>query len=245
MRPYTDITVLLDRSGSMQKIKAGMESGFNAFLEGHRTIPSTRLTLIEFDSPGGQWHQLHSGLDLCTKYTAMPIEDAPRLTLVPRGGTPLLDALCRAIDMTGKRFARMAEDHRPLGVLFVIITDGEENMSREFTRSDVFGRIRLQEDTYKWEFIYLGANQDAISEAAHYGIKMANAIDYGFTSTGSGTVMAAMTANTVNYASATSTGTTQPSTLSYTFDQRVGAADTDEALQKKVQTLTPPAGVGG
>lgn len=99
MADYTDITVLLDRSGSMASIKAAMESGFNEFLQQHRAVPASRLTLVQFDTDNPQE----------VVYLAKPITDAPSLDLTPRGSTPLLDALCRAIDATGNRLKAMPE----------------------------------------------------------------------------------------------------------------------------------------
>src|SRR5688572_22144100 len=98
----------------MDSIKTAMESGFDEFLAEHRKNPSTRLTLVQFDN--------HNSQDVV--YTARPIVEAPRLSIDPRGMTPLFDALCTAIDRTGARLAAMPERDRPSNVLFVIITDG-------------------------------------------------------------------------------------------------------------------------
>lgn len=160
MRKYTDITVLLDRSGSMESCKQAMESAFAEFVKGNKAIPSTRLTLIQFDSVD----------PLEVIYENIPVKNVGELALVPRGGTPLVDAFVRTIDRTGARLRDLRESERPNQVLFVVITDGQENSSREFKRRDVLDRVRKQQDSYNWKFIYLGANQDAIGEAATFGI---------------------------------------------------------------------------
>lgn len=190
MRNYTDITVLLDRSGSMQSIKAAMESGFDEFVGQHKQNPTTQLTLIQFDGIDDQ----------AVSYTARPVADVPRLSLDPRGWTPLLDAFCKAIDATGSRLAKMAERERPNKVLFLIVTDGQENRSKTYKREDVRARVEKQQNTYNWEFVYLGANQDAIMEAQTFGITADRALYYtGDVACTTGT-WRELTKNTVAYA---------------------------------------------
>jgi uncharacterized protein YegL len=168
MAPYTDITILLDRSGSMTSIKDATEAGFKEFIQQHRAVPSTRLTLAQFDGENAQ--------DVV--YTEVPVADIAGLTLDPRGMTPLNDAVCRTIDATGARLAAKPEAERPEKVLFLIITDGQENASHTFTRKDVRARIERQHGTYNWQFAYLGANQDAFKEAETMGIPKMFALNY-------------------------------------------------------------------
>lgn len=195
MKNYADITVLLDRSGSMQSIRAAMESGFDEFVGQHRQNSSTRLTLIQFDGVNDQE----------VLYTARPINDVPRLSIDPRGWTPLLDALCKTIDATGSRLRSVSERDRPNKVLFVVITDGQENRSKTYTRRDVKERIDRQRGAYSWEFVYLGANQDAIAEAATFGIPHTHAITYSHDSFAALNTMRGMARNTANYVSTGST----------------------------------------
>lgn len=168
MKAYTDITILLDRSGSMSKIKEAMEEAYGGFLKVHQKVPSTRITLIQFDTENDQ--------DMV--YENMKVRQAGGLNLDPRGATPLIDAFVKAIDGTGRRLSSLPEKDRPDQVLFVVITDGLENASKEFKRQDVFDRVTLQHKAYKWQFIYLGANQDAIKEAATYGIGAGQTITF-------------------------------------------------------------------
>ena len=176
MKQETDVTVILDRSGSMQKIASDAIGGFNEFLaEQERQAGDCRLTLIQFDN---QYEVV---------YAAQPIAQAPRLTedtFQPRGSTALLDAIGRTIDRTGRRLAALSEDERPDRVMLVIITDGLENASSDFTREQIFGMISRQRDVFNWSFLFLAANQDAIAEGAKMGIGAQQSLD--FSATGAG-----------------------------------------------------------
>lgn len=173
---YTDITVILDRSGSMGTIAQDTIGGYNQFLKSQREEPgSCTWTLHQFDD---QYE---------TVVNAVPISQAPALTdktFVPRGSTALLDAIGRSVASTGDRLAKMPEGERPSRVICVIITDGEENFSHEFTAPQIQEKIREQETKYNWQFIFIGANQDAITSAARMGIKAGSSISYAANSVG-------------------------------------------------------------
>ena len=155
----TDITLVVDRSGSMEQVREDAEGGVNAFIEQQAKEPGDALlTLVQFDT---EYEFLHKGV---------PISQVPKYKLVPRGMTALLDAVGRAINETGERLAKMAEQDRPGLVVFVVMTDGEENSSKEFSKADIKAMIQRQQDTYKWHFTFLGANQDAFAEAGGMGI---------------------------------------------------------------------------
>lgn len=215
MKQYTDSTVLLDRSGSMESIKGAMEEAFKSFITKHKEVPTSKLTLIQFDSQNPQE----------TVYMNVPITAAEPLTLQPRGGTPLLDAFCTAIDNTGKRLSGMLETNRPDQVLFVVITDGEENSSRKHSRLDVSNRVTKQTEDYKWQFLYLGANQDAIKEAASFGIGAGYAINYTHGAIGTASAMTAVMDNSVSYTSNTLRGALAPE---FTKRQRKAAVEEDK-----------------
>lgn len=167
----TDISVLLDRSGSMASIKADTIGGFNEFLAAQKAEPGeATMTLVQFDS---------SGYDRVID--AKPLAEAEPLTdhtFQPRGSTPLLDSMARIIQETGERLRAMNPTERPEKVIVVIVTDGEENCSKEFTRDEVMAMVTHQRGAYKWDFIYLGANQDAIRAAAQVGIPSFMAANY-------------------------------------------------------------------
>lgn len=155
----TDITVVLDRSGSMQSCKADAEGGLNHFIEEQKSQPDEAVfTLVQFDT---EYEFVHR---------AIPIKNVPSFKLEPRGSTALLDAVGRAINETGRRLAAMPEEQRPGLVVFVILTDGEENSSREFTKAQILEMITHQTNVYSWQFVFLASNQDAFAEAGAIGI---------------------------------------------------------------------------
>jgi Mg-chelatase subunit ChlD len=157
-----EIVVVLDRSGSMESIKNDMIGGFNTFIAEQKKLPGECLvTLTQFDT------------EYDIVYSGKPLKDVPGLELVPRGSTALLDAVGRTINDVGARLKATAEDQRPERVLFVIVTDGQENVSHEFTITAINQMVTHQRDKYKWEFVYLGANQDSFAEAQKLGIHIA------------------------------------------------------------------------
>ena len=156
----TDITLVVDRSGSMQERREDAEGGVNAFIQDQAKEPeSTTLTLVQFDT---EYEILHRGV---------PIGDVPDYRLEPRGMTALLDAVGRAINETGIRLSELEEADRPGLVIFVITTDGLENSSAEFSKAQIKEMIEHQQSKYDWHFTFLGANQDAFAEAGAMGMK--------------------------------------------------------------------------
>jgi hypothetical protein len=166
----TDITVVLDRSGSMASIADDVVGGLNTFIEAQKRVEGEAgFTLVQFDD---QYEFVHSHV---------PMQEVPPLTsatYVPRGSTALLDAIGRTIVDTGARLAMMPEPERPQTVIVAVQTDGFENASREFTRQQVFDLIRHQEQKCSWQFVFLAANQDAIAEGEQMGFAPAAALDY-------------------------------------------------------------------
>jgi hypothetical protein len=183
MRHEADITIILDRSGSMASIATDVVGGFNHFVTEQRAQPGDcRLTLVQFDN---QYEVVYAGRS---------IAEAPMLnseTFQPRGSTALLDAIGRTIDATGDRLRALPETDRPDRVLLVIITDGLENASTEYTRARVFEMISTQRDVYRWGFLFMAANQDAIQEGGHIGIAPGAALN--FTADGASYRLAAAT----------------------------------------------------
>lgn len=216
----------------MQDLKPAMESGFAEFINAHRLTPSTRLTLLEFDAPGG-YHRGKPVEQLTVRYVAKPILDVPTaLNLEPRGGTPLIDSLCTAIDQTGERLKFMRAAERPAAVLFVIITDGQENASTKYKRQDAFNRITHQQDTYAWQFVFMGTNQDAIAEAMSYGIPAANSLSYGANQIDSANTLRAAAMKTSNFTAAVASGTSAPLSgstfLTWTEQERKQATEEED-----------------
>lgn len=171
MKDSTYISVLLDRSGSMGSVKEETISGFNHFIKDQKKAgDNASLTLVQFDT---------QSIDVV--HENVPIKHVPELTgetYSPRGGTPLLDALGEAITKTGESLSAIPENSRPDKVVFVVITDGQENSSHKFTKSKIKEMIEHQTNFYQWVFVYLGANQDAFAEAGSIGIKPATVSNY-------------------------------------------------------------------
>lgn len=172
MKDWTEITLLLDRTGSMGSIKSDVIGGVNEFIERQkRAGDNATFTLVQFDCQDPQ------EIVCDTK----PIQDAPQLTEAtyqPRGRTPLLDALGQCIVRTGERLAGMAEQNRPDKVVFVIVTDGQENASREYSRTQIKDMVTRQSNDYKWQFVYIGADVDSFAEAGGMGIGRRTSADY-------------------------------------------------------------------
>jgi len=164
----THIFFLLDRSGSMQSIKSDTEGGFTAFIdEQRRTAGECRVTLAQFDN--------HYDV----VYADRPIADVPALELQPRGSTALLDAMGRLVTDAGATLAALHEDQRPATVIVAIMTDGLENASREWTHPAIKALVEQQTRQYGWQFMYMGADQDAIEVGRNIGVAAANSITYG------------------------------------------------------------------
>jgi Mg-chelatase subunit ChlD len=170
-----EIVLVVDRSGSMSTTKQDAEGGLRHFLEGQRSVPGeARLTLYRFND------------SVERVFEARPIGEVRdhELVIEPTGMTALLDAMATAIDEVGARLAKTPEDERPSKVFVVTVTDGEENRSHRFTHKDVFDRVSKQRDQFKWEFVFIGANQDAIKTGAQLGIMRDSAITYAATARG-------------------------------------------------------------
>jgi len=119
---------------------------------------------------------------------SLPVQEVLGLTTetyVPRNCTALLDAIGTTIHDLGKRLSEIPEQDRPGQVIVSILTDGLENASRQFTWKDVAALIKQQTETYKWTFLFLGANQDAIATAAQISIAASNAATYAADAVGS------------------------------------------------------------
>lgn len=178
---YTHITIVLDRSGSMSSIRDATIDGVAEFVKSQKALPGhATFTLAQFDND----------YELLWRMVPLPEVVFNKNFYQPRGSTALLDAIGKTIDIVGQDLNAREESRRPEKVLFVIVTDGYENASHEFTREKIDNRrsvsemISHQRNHYQWEFLFLGANQDAIVEAATYGIPMTHSMSYAATHTG-------------------------------------------------------------
>lgn len=166
---YTHISVILDRTGSMEGIRDDTIGGFNTFLKQQQSEPGTAtLTLVQFDSQD-PYEVVHR---------FKPIGEVPELTrdtYVPRASTPLLDALGRGINDLEKCLGELNEDDRPSRVVIVVVTDGQENSSMEFRKDQIESMIKARTEKDGWQFVFLSADLAAIGDARAVGI-LADAI---------------------------------------------------------------------
>jgi Mg-chelatase subunit ChlD len=184
---HTDITLVLDRSGSMASVADDTIGGVNRFLKDQKSAPGTAtISLHQFDDV---FETVINGKD---------IQSTPELsssTFVPRGNTALLDAIGRAIKDTGARLDNAKPEDKAEKVVFVIVTDGHENASHEYNQANVFEMIEHQKAKYSWEFVFIGANQNAIKTASGIGISGANAMSYAANSVGTQAVFRSTSSN--------------------------------------------------
>jgi uncharacterized protein YegL len=158
----THVTFILDSSGSMNKIEEDTKSGFNSLLEDQRKESGeATVTLYEFNSTVERL------------FRAVPINDVPELTeetYTPGGNTALHDAMATAIKETGQRIVDLPNSDQPDHVLVVVLTDGKENAS-ETPIETIEELVELRQDEHDWEFLFIGANQDAVFTAEKMGLK--------------------------------------------------------------------------
>lgn len=166
----TEMVFVLDRSGSMSGLAADTIGGFNELIEKQKKIEGDAyVTTVLFDH---EYEVLHDHVAL---KDVAPLTDKEYFA---RGSTALLDAVGRTINAVGARLAATLEEERPAHVVFVITTDGMENASREYTAKQVREMVEHQQQKYSWQFVFLGANMDAVSEADELGISASHAANF-------------------------------------------------------------------
>ena len=163
----TLIAALLDRSGSMAGSTEATEDGWRELINSQRSEPEyCEVTLAQFDT---SYEVL---------YPPTPITAVPEFVIVPRGMTALLDAAGKFITEVGEQLAALPEDQRPGRVICLIMTDGMENASHEWTWDGLKALITQQREVYGWEFIFLGANIDAVEVGARMGMDRDKAMTF-------------------------------------------------------------------
>jgi hypothetical protein len=186
MSRITDITIILDRSGSMSSIKEATVKGINAFMDDVNKVPGEGVwSLVQFDDPdsarGAKERFPHVVFENVSSAHLPRLEPAD---FKPRGSTALVDAVCLTIGTITTRVLAVPEADRPK-VMVVVMTDGLENASREFTSARLREMVAEAQSVHGWEFLYLGANQDAFSEAGKYGMaKTGNVFNFSATDAG-------------------------------------------------------------
>lgn len=169
---YTALLFIIDQSGSMYNIAGDMEGGISELLKEQGEIEGkVSVDFAYFDDKFEYEDRL------------LPLTAAaPKIT--PRGMTALYDAIARATSEFGASLEAMPEDERPGKVLTVIVTDGLENCSKENTVEDVKSIITKQREEFNWEFVFLGANQDAVMTGKSFGIPSGSSLTYDASSAG-------------------------------------------------------------
>ena len=166
----TELVFVLDRSGSMRGLEADTVGGFNAMLEKQKGEPGRALvSTVLFDH---ETEVLHDRVEI------QQVAPITRREYSVRGTTALLDALGGAIHHIGNIHKYARPEDVPERTLFVVTTDGMENASRRYTAEKVKQMIQRQKERYGWEFLFLGANIDAVETAGHLGIAPDRAVNY-------------------------------------------------------------------
>jgi len=179
IKGLTDIIVILDRSGSMSSLHKAVVDGYNGYIKEQKAVPGeARVSLIQFDTES-----------VDTIYDKLPVGAVPPLVLEPRGGTPLFDAVGRTLS----EFKSNAEK-----VIFMIITDGAENSSQEYTLESVKALIQKHR-TKGRQVAFLAANIDAFSTGLSYGISRGSTSQWTPTYAGTQTMFNTVAAAAADY----------------------------------------------
>lgn len=166
----TELVFILDKSGSMGGLEKDTIGGYNSMLEKQKAVEGECvITTVLFDN---NYELLHDRIDI---RAVKPITEEEYFV---GGSTALLDAIGKTVNKIGNAQKNTAEEYRAEKVMFVIITDGEENASRRYSAESVKEMIKRQKEKFGWEFIFLGANIDAVETAGRFGIDADRAVDY-------------------------------------------------------------------
>lgn len=190
---YAHIAVVLDRSSSMTAIRDATIAAFNDMLIEQKKQPGRAdLTLVAF-SDNVSWLR-----------TGEPLQDSLPLTketYIPGGNTALFDAIGKTIDVLGLQISGLNEVHRPGRVLVVVLTDGEENASKQYDNERVRRMIERQRSAYSWEFLFIGAEANTVLVARDIAVPQSNVIRYAATASGVKNSMSAMNNVVTSYRS--------------------------------------------
>lgn len=169
-KDMTELVFILDKSGSMAGLEKDTIGGFNSMLKKQRAVEGEcRITTVLFDN---RYELLHDRIDI------RAVSPMTQREYQVGGSTALLDAIGKTIHKLIGIQKNTAEEYRAENVMFVIITDGEENASREYSADKIKSMIAHEKEQYGWEFVFLGANIDAVETAGRFGISADHAVDY-------------------------------------------------------------------
>ena len=183
----TEIIFIIDKSGSMAHLTSDTIGGFNGFIASQKALDGkATLTTVLFDTT---WKMLHDGVDI------QEVKPMTTSDYIACGCTAMLDAIGETINRVQDKHDELGVE-KPEKVLFVITTDGEENSSRKFNKSQIEKMIKHQTNGHGWEFMFLGANMDAVKEAASIGINYDRAVTYDYSGIGTKAVYDTITTAT-------------------------------------------------
>ena len=166
----TELVFILDRSGSMRGLEKDTIGGYNAMLDRQRRQEGeANITTVLFDD---RYEKIHD------RFSLDWVKDLTDKDYYVRGCTALLDAMGRTIHEMAQLQKHLPESERAEKVIFVITTDGLENASHEYSRSQVKRMIEYEREIYGWEFLFLGANMDAVAEAGSIGIQADRSVTF-------------------------------------------------------------------
>lgn len=210
---YTHLLLIADRSGSMSLIEKDMNGGIETLLAEQAKEPGKIVVdIVTFDTV------------IEHAYKGVAPGDVKGPVIVPRGSTALNDATGFGITELGERLAKMPEDERPGLVMVVIVTDGEENSSREYTKDQVKALVERQTNEYGWQFVFLAANIDAFAAAGGYGIAKGSTMNFAPSAAGT----QSMYANTSRKMSASRVATASGVDNTLMYDDQ----DREEAMEQ-------------
>jgi hypothetical protein len=185
----TQIIAVLDKSGSMHHLTNDTIGGFNSFIEEQRKQPGDLvITTVLFNSG---YEVLHDQKNL------RDIEKLSDNAYKAEGNTALLDAMGKSMIDVGRKLADMNEEDRPSKVIMFVITDGQENASREYTGKQIKEMVEEQKNKYSWEFMFIGANIDAFAVGSDLGIM--RSVNYVDTQKGTRNLYSMLNATVSNY----------------------------------------------
>lgn len=211
----TLVTLLLDRSGSMETVRDDTIGAINAYLDTLREAESDmRFSLVLFDSDYAGTMSLQALVE------AAPLDEVPPLTresYVPRGGTPLIDAACATIRAVSESLARR-RNADPVKVVMAIQTDGQENNSCE-NDWKTLRKLISEKEEMGWEFLFMGCGIDAYEQGRKMGLSAAKTVSYGTSREMTRAAFAATAQNTAAFASGLA------GSAAYTDAQKLDAGD--------------------
>lgn len=184
---YTHLILVLDASGSMLHLQDATIEGINSLVEKQKAEPGELSTAL---------YTFNQQVKEVQKF-----ETLNRMNYSPMGSTALLDAVCIAIHAEGKVLTAKREEDRPDKVIVVVDTDGEENASHQFKLEDLQNLVKVQQEQYNWQFVFLGANIDAFATGSMYGFIQNSTMQYDPSANGVFVKYAAVTDSLASYRS--------------------------------------------